>query len=123
MEMNMEMIKTILERLNLRSEGLRNGQCVEDNRSRLYTGFVELKSNNTPRNCINKCLKMHKGSTIATPGYAFAGVQNGYQCFCGQSHISKEVFRPAEECNFKCPGDSKHSCGGSWRMNVYATNI
>ena len=50
--------------------------------------------------------------------YKFAGLQNGYQCFCGNVQPNPSLLRPGQ-CTMSCPGNSNENCGGSWRMNVY----
>ena len=55
-------------------------------------------------------------------GYSVAGVQFGYQCFCGSSYAHAER-RPEEHCNMRCLGDRSKMCGGGNLMNVYDTNL
>merc|ERR1739848_124100 len=50
--------------------------------------------------------------------YKYLGVQNGNECWCGNSDIN---FLPANdyECRSPCGGDQNEICGGSWRMTIY----
>ncbi|KAG8953476.1 hypothetical protein FRC04_002318 [Tulasnella sp. 424] len=45
-----------------------------------------------------------------------AGVENGTQCYCGNS-LSKNSKSSA--CTRKCGGNSSLVCGGSWALNIY----
>ena len=87
-----------------------DGQCVEDNPSRLLKDYNDLGNANTPSACMKKC---------SDKGYTYAGVQYGSQCFCGNTPPPVDTLRPEAQCNRVCPGDSKEKCGGTWRMNVY----
>ena len=52
--------------------------------------------------------------------YAFAGLQNYYDCRCGQTY---GTFGRTDEvnCNRPCRGNSTQICGGSGRNSIYAT--
>jgi hypothetical protein len=51
-------------------------------------------------------------------GFAYAAVQYRTACFCGSSY-GKFGAVPDSECSMKCPGNTKETCGGSWRNEVY----
>ena len=89
-----------------------HGQCVKDNNQRLLPVEAKLGVKNTPTECVRKC----KGY-----GYAYAGVQYGSQCFCANTPPPTNTIVDKTECNMQCSGDWQEKCGGSWRMNVYAT--
>jgi len=55
-------------------------------------------------------------------GLKYAGVQNGNQCFCGNSY-GRYGVKSESDCNKKCSGNADQICGGSWRNNVYSTGI
>ena len=57
----------------------------------------------------------------ADEGYAFAGVQWGRECFCGNEAPPTETIVDQDECNWPCSGDQDLVCGALWRMNVYET--
>ena len=50
--------------------------------------------------------------------FEFFGVQNGDECYCGNSD-SKFIPAPSSQCNKPCHGDSHQTCGSSWRLNAY----
>ena len=90
-----------------------HGQCVVDNSSRLLSHGISIPGI-TPRLCIEGC---------SAKGFIFAGVQNGGQCFCGDTAPPQSSFAPAGECNKPCHGDGTKICGAIWRMNVYSTGL
>ena len=53
-------------------------------------------------------------------GHAYAGVQYGYLCRCGDNY-GKYSKVTEEECNSACRGDSSQKCGGFYRSSIYAT--
>ncbi len=57
-------------------------------------------------------------STCKSDGYAYAGVQYGSQCFCGNSYGK---YGTATDCNKACNGNSSETCGGSYANNIYPT--
>eukprot|EP00092_Neocalanus_flemingeri_P042785 GFUD01046925.1.p1 GENE.GFUD01046925.1~~GFUD01046925.1.p1 ORF type:complete len:178 (-),score=14.70 GFUD01046925.1:138-671(-) len=102
-----------------------NGQCVKDNGGNrvLNAGYVALEGVNTPELCIAKCKVLPKCDDMpATPGFNLAGVQFGYQCFCGNA-VTPLWLVPNTECGYTCPGNSSEKCGGFNRMNIYPTGL
>ncbi|KAL7419081.1 hypothetical protein Q5752_005917 [Cryptotrichosporon argae] len=59
-------------------------------------------SSMTPAQCVSHC---------ASAGYAYAGVEYYYQCWCGNS-LSAAALDSAK-CNAPCKGDTGVTCGGS----------
>ena len=99
-------------------------KCVVDTPLRHLTHYVDLGEDVTPESCIEACTTLAKpGPGPKIPGYVFAGVQAGSQCFCGNANISSTWEAPASECDMPCSGNSKQICGGSMRMNVFETGI
>merc|ERR1719347_354020 len=91
-----------------------DGTCIKDNWSRVLKHQRRPDSrSNTPENCGKYCLGK---------GYKYSGVQYRKQCFCGNNAPPSSTIRPKKECSYKCTGDKKQICGGSWRMNVYETS-
>uniref|UniRef100_A0A182NJI0 protein xylosyltransferase n=1 Tax=Anopheles dirus TaxID=7168 RepID=A0A182NJI0_9DIPT len=90
--------------------------CFRDEKDfRLLSGyFTTFKTNNSPERCIRVCLQS---------GYPFAGVQYGYECFCGDEEPKASAKLPDSSCNIKCTGDAKQACGGYFTINVYETGI
>ena len=74
-------------------------------------GHLERSSNNTPQRCVEIC---------RDKGFAYAGVQYGQSCLCGNSYGK---FGPADNCNMKCTGDSSQICGGYNSNSVYGTGV
>lgn len=74
-------------------------------------GYLERSAQNTPQRCISLC---------KDKGFAYAGVQYGESCLCGNSYGK---YGPANNCNFPCTGDSGQICGGHNANNVYPTGV
>ncbi|CAG2204413.1 unnamed protein product [Mytilus edulis] len=53
--------------------------------------------------------------------HRYLGLQNSYECFCGDSLGGSDVYQKTNEseCNYACQGDSSQKCGGFWRSSVY----
>lgn len=52
--------------------------------------------------------------------YNFAGLLQGYQCWCGGSTYALYGATPnANACNISCTGDSSSICGGEDALTVY----
>ena len=64
--------------------------------------------------CIERCSQEDEG-------YAYAGVQYGRECFCGNDPPPADTIVDESECDWKCSGDHDLMCGALWRMNVYST--
>lgn len=91
--------------------------CFQDDRkSRIFDGFVtELSESNAPTACITYCLRI---------GFTFAGLQFGFECWCGKA-LNVHSLRISElRCNMSCPShDSQSMCGGYLAMSVYSTGL
>ena len=88
-----------------------HGECFRDNSHRLLNGLIRKRNDFiTVENCIEFC---------SYYGYAFAGVENEDECFCGQNTPSEEPISDSE-CNNKCSGDRTQICGGNWAINIYS---
>lgn len=89
------------------------GQCVRDDPiNRVLSGafyrFADSPSM-TMEGCRDKC-----------DGYAYYGLENGNECFCGHEYrLPLEMVNQAE-CDMECPGDAMESCGGFLRMNIWS---
>ena len=53
-------------------------------------------------------------------GYTYAGLQDGSQCFCGNSGYSRYG---QTGCDYQCPGNSYQFCGGSFHNSVYEISM
>lgn len=56
-------------------------------------------------------------------GYAYAGVQESHECFCGNQRPSSEHRVNDDLCNHKCSGDKEEFCGGHLAINVLETAV
>jgi hypothetical protein len=85
--------------------------CYKDpNKPFDLDGYLVRSQNNTPQRCIETC---------RDKGFAYAGVQYGESCLCGNSYGR---FGEATNCDMKCTGDSGQICGGTYSNSVYATS-
>ncbi|KAK0613699.1 hypothetical protein B0T14DRAFT_283709 [Immersiella caudata] len=50
--------------------------------------------------------------------FAFAGLQGGIRCWCGNS-VGSELAKNQEDCNVRCPGFPSDNCGGKDVLNVF----
>ncbi len=81
--------------------------CFKDTADRDLKGYSFSSRQMTVQDCIFMCA--HKG-------YAYAGLQYGSQCFCGNSYGR---YGAVNNCNMRCSGDSSQVCGGFWANSVY----
>jgi hypothetical protein len=52
-------------------------------------------------------------------GFAYAGVEYGQECYCGNTLASSAVSADSNTCDMPCKGDAFSFCGGSRRLNLY----
>lgn len=64
-----------------------------------------------PPMCIHHCFNK---------GYYYAGLQNQYQCFCGNSYGR---YGPASDCILACFPQTSHHCGGPTSNLIYSTGL
>ncbi|GFZ50872.1 Endo-1,3-alpha-glucanase agn1 [Saitozyma sp. JCM 24511] len=84
--------------------------CYSDSSSpRLLTGTEQDQSGMTVSSCTSYCSGL---------GYTYAGVEYGYQCFCGNSLDSSKAIS-SSSCNYACQGSSSQTCGGFYAAGVY----
>jgi glucan endo-1,3-alpha-glucosidase len=86
--------------------------CAVDNISgvRLLNEFVQLEVAGLT---VEACQ-----ATCASKGYAYAGLEDGDECMCGNSLSGTQQWTGAS-CNTPCSGDATGTCGGSWALQVY----
>ncbi|KAF8970709.1 glycosyl hydrolase family 71-domain-containing protein [Flammula alnicola] len=78
---------------------------------RALTASSFQQSNMTPLLCQSLC-----------SGYTYAGVEDGNQCFCGNSltnNGASDAVVATSNCQSNCVGDTSKKCGGSWYLNVF----
>lgn len=85
--------------------------CFKDTSDFDLDGFLVRSSTNTPESCIAIC---------RNKGFAFAAVQYGESCLCGNSYGK---YGAADNCNYKCTGDGSKICGGYSANSVYGTGL
>lgn len=87
--------------------------CAVDGQSRALTGFSYSDTALT----VNKCLM-----ACAYQGFTLAGVENGNECYCGNSLANGLGTKASDsDCSSTCPGDnSSGKCGGGWRISLYS---
>ncbi|KAI9443574.1 WSC domain-containing protein [Lactarius indigo] len=55
--------------------------------------------------------------------HPYAGVENGENCYCGDSWPETSKTVSSDKCNVKCTGDSRENCGGSGYVDLYLSII
>jgi hypothetical protein len=81
--------------------------CYKDSGDRDLNGYIEYTATNTPEQCVATC-QAH--------GFAYAAVQYGGNCMCGDSYGK---YGPADNCDMQCSGNANEKCGGGWANDVY----
>jgi len=83
--------------------------CFQDFSARTLP--LELASSGSnPSSCINLCEQA---------GLPYAGVQDGGQCFCGNTLPTVS----SSACTMSCTSQSSSTCGGVWANSVYTTGV
>ena len=85
--------------------------CFKDTNDFDLKGHLERSAQNSPQRCISVC---------QARGFAYAGVQYGESCLCGNSYGK---YGAANNCNYACTGDRNQVCGGYSANSVYATGV
>ncbi|XP_033126396.1 uncharacterized protein LOC117124317 [Anneissia japonica] len=107
--------------------------CFQDDNDRILPDLKCDKSiTGTCRHCLNDTGQYfcadYNGMTVdlclqvcCGHGYAYAGLENGDQCFCGSQTADYERYgmRSSSECSTPCKGNSGQECGGVFAMRVY----
>lgn len=65
---------------------------------------------NTPELCFLTCTQA---------GYAYAGLEYGQECWCGDEITEGSNPASAGACGAACPGDGSKTCGGSGAIDVF----
>ena len=85
--------------------------CFRDMADFDLKGYLEQGQSNTVERCVQTCKEK---------GFAYAGVQYGMSCLCGNSYGK---YGPAANCDYKCTGNQSEICGGYAANSVYATGV
>lgn len=90
--------------------------CYQDTFSkRLLQGHtVKLRTTNGPAACLAVCTEY---------GFAFAGLQYGVECFCGNTQPEEAKELEETRCDMTCPGEELETCGGYLTMDVFETGL
>nr|XP_054772054.1 uncharacterized protein LOC129280020 [Lytechinus pictus] len=72
---------------------------------------------------ISYCIQFCQESTTAN--YIYAGVEGGYECYCGEAsdNYTRHGVGVDSNCSFPCHGDPTESCGGSGYIAVFTTPL
>lgn len=85
--------------------------CWTDYGRRKLAGNSYVDSKNmTQENCVAFC----QNNT-----YAYAGIEYGEECYCGNVIGAGSELKNDTECDFKCPGTPDENCGAGNRLNVF----
>jgi hypothetical protein len=85
--------------------------CFADSQKRDLPYMAYESVYNTVQTCIAAC---------TYHGYLYAGLQDGIQCYCGNSYGGQG---PSGGCTTSCPGNSVETCGGPYANDVYRTSV
>eukprot|EP01059_Diplonema_ambulator_P016847 TRINITY_DN28820_c0_g1_i1.p1 TRINITY_DN28820_c0_g1~~TRINITY_DN28820_c0_g1_i1.p1 ORF type:complete len:2516 (+),score=639.61 TRINITY_DN28820_c0_g1_i1:711-7550(+) len=84
----------------------------DDAMSRTFEFYA---GSSTTLNSVERCATICKHNN-----YTFLGLQNGEDCYCGNSTGSAQLTADTV-CNMPCTGNSSEKCGGSLANSVYST--
>ena len=91
---------------------LSNSSSVHPNRA-FYLEQAR-RPDRTIDNCISECRERNVG-------HEYAGLQNGFKCFCGRQGSSRrfQEYGRGTSCNKPCMGNRTQVCGGYLQNSVY----
>lgn len=93
-------------------EYFENGACFQDHNPRALPDGQHLPAHKMkPSLCKEAC--------FIDNSYAFCGLQNGNECFCGNEEPSPDDLLPDSDCNIPCKGNTKRMCGAGWKNNIF----
>ncbi|XP_025903771.1 WSC domain-containing protein 1 [Nothoprocta perdicaria] len=98
----------VMERV-AESKGTYMGCFSDDSRERTLKGAVFYD--------LRKMTVSHCQEACAERAYAYAGLEYGAECYCG-NRLPSTACKP-EECNSECRGEKGSMCGGVNRLSVY----
>ncbi|XP_039290436.1 WSC domain-containing protein ARB_07867 [Nilaparvata lugens] len=91
------------------------GCYIDGNPSRRLFGNHKVNIENmSPKACIELC---------KSKSYAYAGIQYGVECFCGNERPLFTARTDETECSTDCPGNKEEKCGAGWRTSAYKTGL
>ncbi|XP_014286283.1 uncharacterized protein [Halyomorpha halys] len=104
-----------------RTQNIIEDEHLNSNALGCYLNFVDrpltdyhsiLFDINSPKKCLYLCKQL---------GFHYSGVGYRDHCFCGNNRPSEDK-KADGQCLMSCPY-STEMCGGTWRLNVYSTQI
>ncbi|GES85819.1 WSC domain-containing protein [Rhizophagus clarus] len=101
---------TLEEKLDIMYQ-IDENRCIRDNQTcgKRTLNSTCLSVNNTVGECIDFC---QKGN------FRYAGLEAGFQCFCGNEYDSLGLRTGLEHCSSSCFWNSSEICGGSWALSI-----
>jgi Glyoxal oxidase N-terminus/WSC domain len=99
---------------NTRANGWGYQGCYIDGvQGRILTKQQPDSSSMTIESCISTCEGL---------GYAGAGLEYSFQCFCDDYLYNGAALTSDSDCNMPCSGNPDQKCGAGGRMSVYANS-
>jgi len=84
--------------------------CYVDTPDRDLPHLAFATASTTIKACREKCGQL---------GYLYAGLQDGKECWCGNSYGKHGLASAAGQCDMQCAGDFGTVCGAAWRISLY----
>lgn len=88
--------------------------CFVDDKNDRDLPELLLNDHDGTTNDVDSCIALCKND-----GYAFAGLQYGKECWCGNSYGKHGIEADVDACAMKCSGNEDELCGGPNRNRVY----
>ena len=76
---------------------------------------------NAVAQAISRCFQLTR--TAPPDTYQYYSVQDGGQCFCGNSFGNHGGKAPENECNMPCHGNASEPCGGYEHNTIYNRSV
>ncbi|BES92733.1 bacteria Hypothetical protein protein [Nesidiocoris tenuis] len=95
------------------TDGLKYLACFKENSitDRLLKGAQEeFRQSLSPDICMSFC---------KTKGMRYFGLEYSFECFCSNERPSLKNTADEDECDMKCEGNPRETCGGALRISVY----
>lgn len=90
--------------------------CFADNKGAAATGLAGRDLNgdmfSSPAMTHDACIAFCRAGN-----FAFAGVQYGTFCFCGNNYNRTKI---SLDCKMPCAGNPRQLCGGEWANGIFA---
>ena len=94
-------------------QGITYVGCYKDKGIPFVTWWRDLGERRSSDKTLTQCLAGCKVN-----GYAYAGAQNGHQCFCGYSY-GRYGELDESDCNMPCKDQPESICGGRGANSIY----